>query len=198
MTKTQAWLDSYPRVWNEENRNRKFWARVNKNGPNGCWVFVGSDRTKTGHIRIRIRGKRKFVHRHSWELSKGPIPNNLCCLHECDNPPCVNPDHLFLGTRGDNNTDCMLKGRTAKGDKNGTHTRPETRSRGDAHYARTNPERLAHGTRHGNAILTPAKIRRIRKLIAEGLVQREIAAIVGTERSNISYIKHNKGWKHVK
>lgn len=80
---------------------------------NGCIVWTGST---AGHGYGRIsRGPRgagwAVTHRVSWELANGPIPAGLFVLHRCDNPPCCNPDHLFLGTLKDNTQDMLAKGR---------------------------------------------------------------------------------------
>ncbi len=77
---------------------------------NGCAEWI-SPRLRQGYGRIKIAGKNILVHRLSYELSIGPIPEGLCVLHRCDNPPCCNPDHLFLGTNTDNIHDSMNKGR---------------------------------------------------------------------------------------
>ena len=95
-----------------------FWGRVNKAAAGGCWVWTGY-RQKFGHgamgYRDPVRGGRSvktiLAHRYSWELVNGPVPEGLCVLHRCDNPPCVNPEHLFLGTRSDNGKDMWRKGR---------------------------------------------------------------------------------------
>lgn len=73
----------------------------------GCWEWQGH-RKKFGHGSF---GRSGLAHRHSWKLFRGPTPNGLCVLHKCDNPPCVNPNHLFLGTIRDNNEDRSTKGR---------------------------------------------------------------------------------------
>jgi hypothetical protein len=83
----------------------------------GCWLWLlglGTD----GYGNISSKGfGRKFraqsAHRVSWEFFKGPIPQDMCVLHRCDVRSCVNPDHLFLGTRADNNTDKQAKGRAS-------------------------------------------------------------------------------------
>ena len=76
----------------------------------GCVEWTG-DRTDRGYGRISINYKTKRVHRVSYELHFGPIPDELCVLHRCDNPPCFNPEHLFLGTNKDNTQDMLRKGR---------------------------------------------------------------------------------------
>jgi len=88
-----------------------FWSKVDKSaGPDGCWIWLG----QIGHLGYGYvrRGKgRTMAHRRSWELTKGIIPDGLLALHRCDNPPCVNPAHLFLGTHIDNSNDKVSKGR---------------------------------------------------------------------------------------
>lgn len=92
--------------------------------PNGCLYFMGS-RAK-GYGKIGVVGKSpQTTHRVAWELRHGPIPDGLCVLHKCDNRPCCDTDHLFIGTKADNTHDMMAKGREGwhrinrKGEANG-------------------------------------------------------------------------------
>lgn len=62
---------------------------------------------------MQVGGKSKYAHRLMWEEVNGPIPHGMCVLHRCDNPPCIRPDHLFLGTKADNVRDMIAKGRDA-------------------------------------------------------------------------------------
>ena len=96
-----------------------FWGKVRKT--ESCWLWTGYiSSAGYGQIQRGYRGPRPYVHRLVYALAKGPIPAGLCVLHTCDTPPCVNPDHLWLGTKGDNARDMVRKGR------NPAHTRPHT------------------------------------------------------------------------
>src|SRR5262245_4019247 len=105
----------------------RFWSKVNRNGPvqahcpelGPCWPFTGKARFRGGYGQIADRKNGKFwprlTHRVAWELTFGPIQEDLGVLHKCDNPLCCNPSHLFLGTRADNLTDARNKGRLVDG-----------------------------------------------------------------------------------
>jgi len=89
----------------------RFWPRVDKSGE--CWVWTGA-RDPLGYGRIGLGGRSDGVsltHRVAWLLTYGAVSDGMCVLHACDNPSCVRPDHLFLGTRDDNNKDMTRKGR---------------------------------------------------------------------------------------
>lgn len=96
-----------------ESKTGRFLRHVNKT--ESCWIWTGliSDR---GYGRFAIAGKMQLAHRVSYELFKGEILDGLLVCHECDNPPCVNPNHLFIGTHADNMHDMHAKGRGMRGE----------------------------------------------------------------------------------
>lgn len=78
----------------------------------GCWLWTGCVTPKGyGYVGPKVSSGSRFAHRISWEAANGPVPDGMFVLHRCDNPPCVNPAHLFLGTARDNTEDMVRKGR---------------------------------------------------------------------------------------
>lgn len=89
----------------------RFWSKVVTN-PGECWEWAGSKhRHGHGQIYIGAGTPAQYAHRVSWEIHKGPIPKGVVVRHSCDNPGCVNPDHLELGTQADNVRDMVERGR---------------------------------------------------------------------------------------
>ena len=106
--------------------NEFFWARVTPKGVDDCWLWEGDKGKEYGIVylgKIKIgdpykyKKLRAYAHRISWELTNGPIPDGLIVCHKCDVPMCVNPNHLFLGTKKDNTQDMIKKRRHNHGDK---------------------------------------------------------------------------------
>lgn len=146
-----------------QSSESRFWSRVQTKGPDDCWTWSGRP-SPDGYGTLRVNGRKTGAHRYAYELARGPIPDGpdgstLHVLHRCDNPPCCNVRHLFLGTNIDNIRDRDAKGRHAAGDRNGSRLRPETRPRGDANGSRRFPERLARGDRH-YARVSPERLAR--------------------------------------
>lgn len=99
----------------EEGRERVFWEYVCRRGPDECWFWKGC-KSQNGYGSFRFKGRMMSAHRVSWILTNGFISRLFeglpaMILHQCDNPSCVNPDHLFLGNNKINQKDCVKKGR---------------------------------------------------------------------------------------
>lgn len=167
-----------------------FWRRV-AIGPS-CWEWQG-DRTRRpggqlSYGRVRWDGRAQRAHRIAWMLARGPIPEGLFVCHHCDNPPCVRPDHLFLGTNSDNQRDAAAKGRSAP-------IRPGMNELSQAKL-RAHPELRgrAKGERNCKAKLTADQVREIR---ASGECQRRLSERYGVSNQLISQIRARLVWRHV-
>lgn len=148
-------------------------TRVERCLNNGCWIWKGAT-NKKGYGVVNYKDRVMFVHRAMYELYKGPIDYFLVC-HHCDNPTCVNPNHLFLGTAMDNTRDMISKGRMAVGEA-------KNASRGEDRY---------------NAKFTEWDIRFIRYWRSCGHTLQSIGNAFGTTRSVIGNIIYRRSWAHV-
>jgi hypothetical protein len=148
----------------------KFWTRVAMAGPDDCWEWNGY-RDPGGYGRYKPAKDASPVgaHRMAWILTNGPIPAGLLVCHSCDNPPCVNPAHLFLGDNAANTADSTQKGRRAR----------------------------PIGSSNGYSRFTESDVREIKRAAESGTSQKAIAALYGCDPSTISYILTGKTWRHV-
>lgn len=151
----------------------RFWAKVDRRKDDECWPWTGSlSFVTTGYGQMGGPGRRPLkTHRVSWELHFGPIPADLHVLHRCDNPPCVNPSHLFLGTDADNMADMVAKGRAGG--------------------------KIFHGEANAAARLTAQQVRELRRRVENGETQRSMAKEFGISTRTVNLIVLRKAWKHV-
>lgn len=197
--------------------DERFWEKVDRSSKDGCWPWLAARFDARGYGAFkkrddRGRWKMERAHRVAWMLVHGAIPAGMVVCHRCDNPPCCNPEHLFLGTALDNNRDAAAKGRTARGERHGSKTHPERVARGDRHAARKGTHNLPRGDQHwthvdphrvrkgedsGNAKVTVEIVQQIRARFAAGETPRKIAESLGISRSQTVRIARKESWGHV-
>lgn len=170
---------------------------VERNGPlkTKCLIFVG--RRTSGYGDVGRGVGRSRAHRVTWVRKNGPIPEGMCVLHRCDVRACVNPKHLFLGTRDDNNKDMKKKGRNARGPEFSAIMK-RCAARGEQHYSRRTPERVRRGNACPWAVLTEAQVRKIKGALRGGRSQKELAVKYGVAYGHISKIALGQRWGHVR
>jgi len=132
---------------------------------NGCWIWNGS--TANGYGRFCLHGKEIKAHRFAYEQFIGEIPEGFFVCHTCDNPSCVNPEHLFVGTPSENSRDMVKKGRSLMGSKN------------------------------PNSKINPDDVKKIIALHCDGMSPLSIAKIFGLSDVMVRNITKGKNWKHV-
>jgi hypothetical protein len=149
----------------------RFWRFVEKG--EGCWLWTGGSVNAKGYGQIQQGGKGSphvSAHRLSYQIHKGEIPEGMVVMHSCDNPSCVNPDHLSVGTQSDNILDSFAKGRKVC-------VPPITR-----------------GADHHLAVLDEKTVRWIR---SSGMSIRTMAQALGLPESTVGRAKRRQTWKHV-
>ena len=136
---------------------------------NGCWEWTGCKRSKrSGYGALKVNGKMYPAHRLAYQLWNGEIPVGMVVRHKCDNPPCVNPEHLEIGSYKDNTNDMMARGRASVGEKQGCSK------------------------------LTEDDVREIRILRGFGFTLKELGKMYAVHFATIAYSMNGKNWKHIK
>lgn len=152
-----------------DNKSEYFWNNVVKT--KDCWIYTGS-RGTNGYGRIQTRlpnGKRLsvFAHRYAYELANRVLCGDKKVCHHCDNPSCVRPSHLFLGTQGENMKDASAK------------------------------DRISFGEKHWNRKLTTEKVRRIKTLAKIGVSTSELGNKFGVSRQSVADIVYGRTWTRI-
>lgn len=151
----------------------RFWKRVKVSASQECWTWTGTIHTGGyGRLSLPNKGGSEFAHRIAWTLKNGPIGQGLFVCHRCDNPPCCNPGHLFLGTLQDNVADMIAKGRNSL---------PPLRRGEESH----------------NATLTNAQVVEVKLALRAGETGRAVARKFGVSVTVISMINTGRTWGHV-
>jgi len=146
--------------------SKPFWTKVDIPSLIDCWIWTGA-LTSSGYGHFRLDGRDCLAHRYCFQSLFGEIPEGMQVLHKCDNPRCVNPSHLFLGTHEDNMRDMVNKGRSARG-----------------------------GERHNGCKLSRADVILIRSLSTK-FSPIQLASMFPVTRATISRILRRETWKHL-
>lgn len=146
----------------------KYGERINISNRDECWEWKGAT-ISAGYGHGNRNGKHFYAHRASYESKFGPIPKGLMVRHKCDNPPCVNPSHLEVGTNMDNVNDCHSRGRA----------------------------RRAVGEDASKAKLTASEVIEIRSLVSDGMSQSEAGRKFKINHRTINAIVHRHTWRHI-
>lgn len=177
-------LASMPSGFYTRSVAERFWSKVDIRTSNECWPWLAQRNTRGyGQFKAQRNGRWQpmAAHRMAWWLTYGNDPNDLSVCHTCDNPPCCNPAHLWLGTTAENMADRNTKGRQA---------------RGMTHGWQTHPERIGRGERVNTAKLTAAQVLAIRAMLGR-VQQKTIAYEFGVSTQLISAIATGRVWRHL-
>lgn len=154
--------------------NKRLWSHVILSRNGRCLEWRGAV-TENGYGRINVKGQVQRTHRVAYELYVGPIPEGMMVCHHCDNRPCCNPGHLFLGTPKQNTDDMVDKGR----------------------HESWMIEADTAGERNPRAKLTTSAVRKIRQAYANGRTLKQIAKCYGVHFDTISKIVNRVTWAHI-
>lgn len=177
---------------------QRFWAKVDRRpglGPKGkCWMWMAS-RNPRGYGKVGREGKTYLAHRISYLFTypRAQIKGRVV-RHTCDNPACVRPKHLRLGTKKDNTQDAVRRGRLATGNRHGSRTCPSRVARGDCSGFRRHPEAYPRGEKCKRSKLTEEQVWRIYR---DPRSYSQIIRDFPVNISQVSMIKNKKSWKHL-
>ena len=166
--------------WKHKTSAEQLAARVEMRGPDECWPFTGKPIDNRGYGGVWHDGRRERAHRLAWRLANNAetVPKGMVVCHSCDNPPCCNPAHLFIGTHTDNMRDSARKGRLGRGNIG--------RQRLDM-----------TGEKHRDAKLTIERVQFARSHAQS----RTVASMARDFKVSTNALKaaiHGKTWRHVK
>lgn len=148
----------------------RFWSKVDIQGPNDCWNWTGCK--ARGYGQFRLNGSARKAHRVAWQIANGYLAPEMVVCHHCDNPSCVNPAHLFVGTHADNVADKMTKGRYQHG--------------------------VSLGENHGLHVLSENDVLEIRRMYRNGgYTYSDLGQRFHVSRMQIGRVVNGQSWSHL-